>query len=78
MTTATHNAADLMTTVEMAGACGVPPWQLQAAMRRGFIQPPRKVGPLFAWPAGDLERVRRGLREAGNLPAETAPDGPAA
>ncbi len=67
MTTATHPALDALTTPQIAAAAGVPEWQLRAAIRRGFIEAPAKVGPMLLWQAADLERVRSGLRAAGYL-----------
>ncbi len=74
---ATCNTADVMTTPRLAAAVPVAEWALRAAIRRGFIAPPMKIGPTWAWAAEDLDRVRRGLREAGYLPAETASGAPA-
>ena len=69
MTTATHQTVDALTTPQVAAAAGVPEWQLRAAVRRGLIAPPAKVGPMMLWRAADLDRVRQGLIDAGYLPA---------
>ncbi len=68
----------VMTTPQLAAAVPVAEWALRAAIRRGFIAPPMKIGPTWVWAAEDLDRVRRGLQAAGYLPSETAPDGPEA
>ena len=66
-----------MTTPALARAAGVKEWMLRAAIRRGFIAAPGKVGPMMLWAAADYPRVIAGLRRAGYLPPEgTARHGP--
>ena len=71
MPTATHPTLGVFTTPEIASAAGVAEWQLRAAVRRGFVEAPPKVGPMLLWCAADLERVRAGLTAAGYIGAPT-------
>ena len=72
-----HPTADApMTTPEIAAAAGVPEWRLRAAVRRGFVEAPGKVGPMMLWRAGDLPRVIDGLVGAGYLPRGTSAEEP--
>ena len=69
MTQKTLNTPDLdqspLTTNQIAKLCGVDRWQVLAAIRRGFLSEPRRIGCYRVWAAADVERVVEALSAAG-------------
>ena len=53
------------TTGDLAQHFGVPSWRVLAAIRRGFLGEPERVGIYRVWTEEDLPRVREALVKAG-------------
>ena len=67
MTHDTLTAAPTLTTGEIAKACGADRWQVLAAIRRGFLGEPGRLGPFRLWSDADVPRVKVALIAAGYL-----------
>jgi len=60
------------TTGQVANHFGVELWQVLAAIRRGLISEPKRVGHYRFFTEADLPAVEAGLRQGGYLRKETA------
>lgn len=61
-----------ITTGDVCKHFGVLPWQVLQAIRRGFLDEPRRVGIYRVWHEEDLPRVRAALVRAGYVDEEAA------
>lgn len=59
----------LLTLGEVADAIGIQAWKIRAAIDRGLLPAPQKVGRYHVLPADQLEEVRRVMTEAGYVKA---------
>lgn len=53
--------------------CRVETWKIRAAIARGFLAEPPRVGIARAWAQSELPKLERALRKAGYLPSEGVP-----
>jgi DNA-binding MarR family transcriptional regulator len=56
-----------LTTEDIARLVGVRRWQVLAAIRRGFLPEPRRIGCYRVWTSADVDRVGKALEAAGYL-----------
>ncbi len=56
-----------LTTGELAHECGVDRWHILAAIRRGFLTEPGRIGVYRVWTIGDVARVVDAMTRAGYL-----------
>jgi DNA-binding MarR family transcriptional regulator len=57
-----------LTTGELAKLCNADAWQVLAAIRRGFLPEPLRIGHFRLWTPSDVDRVVQALTAAGYLP----------
>jgi hypothetical protein len=56
-----------LTTGDLCRRLGVLPWHVLAAIRRGYLAEPARVGIYRLWTEADLPRIREALVRAGYL-----------
>jgi DNA-binding transcriptional MerR regulator len=55
------------TTGDLSKRFGVPVWQILSAIRRGYLQEPRRIGCYRVFTDDDLPRIKAALQQAGYL-----------